>query len=142
MLAGERKETESTIPQDFLTGSDTERTSELPLSPRYLRCSFFLRIKLKVRMERSRRVSPGGMVDEGLGLVLGKLVGLELVDGGYSGPVVLSGSACSGGGRGDREGVGRGRGKADIQSTLLKSGGSRQIRAGSVMSVTKATCQG
>lgn len=50
MLAADRKETQSTIPQDFLTGSDTERTSEprrlsLSLSPPLgpdLPCSVFL----------------------------------------------------------------------------------------------------
>lgn len=82
--------------------------------------------------------SPGGVVDEGLGLVLGELVGLELVDGGYSRPVVLGGSACRGGG--ERQG-GRSGGR-DIQSTLLKSSSSRQTGAGSFMSATKATCQG
>lgn len=50
-------------------------------------------------MRHERRVSlvsPGRVVDEGLGLVLGELVGLELVNGGYSRPAVLCGSACGG----------------------------------------------
>lgn len=42
------------------------------------------------------RVSPGCMVNERLDLVLGELVGLELVDGGYSRPAVFCGSACGG----------------------------------------------
>lgn len=37
---------------------------------------------------------PGCMVDEGLGLVLGELVGDELVDGGDSRPAVFCGCAC------------------------------------------------
>lgn len=41
-------------------------------------------------------VSPGRVVNEGLRLVFGELLGLELVNGGYSRPVVFCGSACGG----------------------------------------------
>lgn len=60
-------------------------------------------------MERRSGLSPGGVVDERLSLVLGELVGLELVDGGYSRPVVLSGSACGGGDEGGQRRGGRWR---------------------------------
>lgn len=41
-------------------------------------------------------ISPGCVVNQGLGLVLGELVGLELVDRGYAGPAVFCGRACGG----------------------------------------------
>lgn len=41
-------------------------------------------------------ISPGRVVNQGLRLVFGELLGLELVDGGYSRPVVFCGRACGG----------------------------------------------
>lgn len=40
--------------------------------------------------------SPGRVVNKRLRLVFGELLGLELVNGGYSRPVVFCGSACGG----------------------------------------------
>lgn len=41
-------------------------------------------------------VLPWCVVNEGLGLIFRELVGLELINGGYSRPAVLCGSACGG----------------------------------------------
>lgn len=78
MLAGERKETESTIPQDFLTGSDTERRANQrapTLSPLYLRCSFVLRFELKEGENRSKGFGShlGAWLMRGWALYLGNL---------------------------------------------------------------------